>query len=1145
MGVFKNRDPSNPAPHLRVSAAQTRREVRPLAARVGDTLRTGPAAVAVVCGGLAGMFVLPAVWFLAPPIAALYLLWLARQRANLPFRNPVSWHGPDYSEPHPAIDGQFGASAGILSMGITGQVGQAGPGEELWISNSDARRHIAVLGTTGSGKALPLDTPVLTPRGWVANGALRPGDMLVHPDGGFSRVLSVHPQGACPVVRIWFGDGRYADCSADHLWSVRCEPLPRVRAYQETLTEEARARGLLEDPDADLAALSGVPQGDRVVEARDLGILHGMWADPASPSQCLRVSVPTPRPATGPWAASVLPPAEQAAVDGLECCPVPPELAGTPEQRSLFLEQVLERRGVDLVAGAEEGEIHAVVRAVSPSDGSMLQRLVWSLGGLALKWHDDGLPGPEVQFALPASAGLPERLGGRVPGDRLTVAGVELLDHEVGMSCIRIDRPDGLYVIDGYIVTHNTELLLGLVSQALMWSSGFIFVDGKGTRTFYARIWTLAKRFGREDDVRVLNFMGVEDSDRPAGGPTSQTNTMNPFATGGADNLMNLIVSLMGDSGSGGDMWKSRAMSLITSVMKPLVEMRDAGAILLNVQTIRDFLPLGEGFTEQELGPLKGKIRSVADVPPSAWDSLRKRGGMIELYLRAENGEFSNGARLALKGFFDSLPGFSLIKALNGEQQEGKTHEQYGYLSMQLTKPLGSMADDFGHIFNTPLGEIDIEDIVLNRRILVVLLPALQKAEEEMRNCGKIVVANLKMTMAKVSGSTLQGGFAEIIEADQTRAPSPFIAVLDEVGYYMVGGIDVMMAQARSLGFCITLAGQDMAAMQKVSPQIAETALANASTLAVGKTVDGGRTMEYISKVIGEEEVASVTGMEARHGLLGQRWRDRQDVSFQRSARVKVQDLQNMAPGQFYFLFDSRLELARTFYVGENFASEFAINRFLKVRGPMDRVPGLDQSVEEAFSRQLEQAIAGLAEARPGPTIEYDDDGELVVRAMLRASTARPGASSAMAMIDALADFSLDAPAPRRSGPDTVNGEPDPVPAAAQPSPAVRHQPGPGATVSTAARAAFTAPTVKARAYGIWGVLAADAAARVAAGETPDTHSQSPPAFDEHVLSPQAKALAEALDALIEASGPAVATATGGGGAARLRAAEQEAQTAA
>ena len=296
---------------------------------------------------------------------------------------------------------------------------------------------------------------------------------------------------------------------------------------------------------------------------------------------------------------------------------------------------------------------------------------------------------------------------------------------------------------------------------------------------------------------------------------------------------------------------------------------------------------------------------------------------------------------------------------------------------MQTTKPLGSLADDFGHIFRTPLGEVDIEDCVLNRRILIALLPALQKAEEEQRNCGRIIVSNLKMCMAAVSGATLQGAFEEIIEADQTRSPSPFVCVLDEVGYYMVAGIDVMMAQARSLGFMIVLAGQDMAAMQKGGPekaQIAETAFANASCLAIGKTVDGGKTMDYIAKVVGEAQIAVASGYQAHHGLLGTRYMDRQDVTFQATPRLKVQDLQNLPPGQFYVLFDSKLELTRSFYVGEDFAPDFSVNRFLKVRGPLDRVPGLDQSVEIEFGQGLEDTAAAIAHSSPPSA---DDDGGL------------------------------------------------------------------------------------------------------------------------------------------------------------------------
>ncbi|RMJ20403.1 hypothetical protein PHISP_08727, partial [Aspergillus sp. HF37] len=62
---------------------------------------------------------------------------------------------------------------------------------------------------------------------------------------------------------------------------------------------------------------------------------------------------------------------------------------------------------------------------------------------------------------------------------------------------------------------------------------------------------------------------------------------------------MNLIVGLMGDAGQGNDMWKSRAMSLVTAAMKALCIMRDAGDILLDVQAIRDFLKLGTGVAKE------------------------------------------------------------------------------------------------------------------------------------------------------------------------------------------------------------------------------------------------------------------------------------------------------------------------------------------------------------------------------------------------------------------------------------------------------------------------------------------------------------------------------------------------------------------
>ena len=92
---------------------------------------------------------------------------------------------------------------------------------------------------------------------------------------------------------------------------------------------------------------------------------------------------------------------------------------------------------------------------------------------------------------------------------------------------------------------------------------------------------------------------------------------------------------------------------------------------------------------------------------------------------------------------------------------------------MQLTRAFTSLADTYGHILRTELAEVDFRDVVLNRRILVVLLPALEKSPEELSNLGKIIVASLKAMMASGLGEEVEGEYREVIERKPTNSPTP------------------------------------------------------------------------------------------------------------------------------------------------------------------------------------------------------------------------------------------------------------------------------------------------------------------------------------------------------------------------------------
>ena len=86
----------------------------------------------------------------------------------------------------------------------------------------------------------------------------------------------------------------------------------------------------------------------------------------------------------------------------------------------------------------------------------------------------------------------------------------------------------------------KTEGLKSIVSNALSWGSGFIYIDGKADTDLWASIYALARRFGRDDDLFVLNYL-TGNSDLGA-----VSNTINPFTTGSSAYLTNLLVSLDG-----------------------------------------------------------------------------------------------------------------------------------------------------------------------------------------------------------------------------------------------------------------------------------------------------------------------------------------------------------------------------------------------------------------------------------------------------------------------------------------------------------------------------------------------------------------------------------------------------------------------
>lgn len=466
-------------------------------------------------------------------------------------------------------------------------------------------------------------------------------------------------------------------------------------------------------------------------------------------------------------------------------------------------------------------------------------------------------------------------------------------------------------LIFGSTGSGKTEALVSLAYNALVQASGFIYVDGKGDNSLYAKIFSMVRSMGREDDLLLINFMtGARDIVGPQ--EKRLSNTLNPFCQGSSSMLTQLVVSLMGSSGqsSDGDMWKGRAISFVEALMKLLVYMRDEGAILLDANSIRNYFDLNrlESIVIDKVFPRdEQESINIESIPKLVTDPLRN--------------------------YVFNLPGYNKEKK---GKQVSQVLEQHGFITMQLVRVFSSLADTYGHIIRTNLAEVDFKDVVLNRRILVVLLPALEKSPDELSNLGKVIVSSLKAMMAAGLGDQVEGDYRDVIERKPTNSPTPYMCILDEYGYYAVQGFAVVPAQARSLGFSAIFAGQDLPAFQKASKEEAASIGANTNIKICMKLEDPTETWDFFTKTAGEAYVTKVDSFQTKETSIANSYMDTKSSSFEKRARIDLLDLKDQTEGEAHIFFRSKIVRARMFYANPTPVKQLKLNQFLKVEPPPD-----------------------------------------------------------------------------------------------------------------------------------------------------------------------------------------------------------------
>ena len=253
---------------------------------------------------------------------------------------------------------------------------------------------------------------------------------------------------------------------------------------------------------------------------------------------------------------------------------------------------------------------------------------------------------------------------------------------------------------------------------------------------------------------------------------------------------------------------------------------------------------------------------------------------------------------------------------------------------------------------------------MLHRRVLLVMLPAMEKSPDELAGLGKIIVAAKKTLFAIGLGARLEGSHREVIAAKPTHADSPFMDLNDEYGYYAVKGYAVVAAQGRSIGVSIGFGGQDTPSFGKASKEEAQAVFANTLTKVAMRIEDAGETFELFQKTAGEALVTQTAGF-TQHGnaLISNYYHDNRAAGVERRNRIDLRDIRAQTQGQAHVFHGETIVRAQLFFAAIPTAHAYRLNRFLPVQ------PVNDETLAETQTRlgehAISEALAALAAAGP------------------------------------------------------------------------------------------------------------------------------------------------------------------------------------
>lgn len=386
-------------------------------------------------------------------------------------------------------------------------------------------------GPTHGGKALTYSTKILTPFGWRRFGDLQVGDVVTGANGKPCNVLGVYPQGRRQLYKATFSDGATVVCCDEHLWLTTTKqewfrgayargPRPERERIPTGLHGEGSVKSFAEirstlDASHEVPLVAPVeyaPRDERlIIHPQVLGMLLG---DGGFTGTCLTFTKPeadllagvacnlvgddeaieesdaTLRIRGGATFAEL----QRLGLRGLcshEKFIPEPYLFASVENRIALMRGLFDTDG-HVVRGGERVEYCTTSRRLAQQVAELARGLgayvTWREKVPTYSYNGSKFVGRQayvlsVYFERLVPVSSQKHLAkwrGSADTQRIrrTIVAAESAGEDECM-CIAVDASDHLFVVDDFVVTHNTGFALGLIKSFVEGGHAGAYIDAE------------------------------------------------------------------------------------------------------------------------------------------------------------------------------------------------------------------------------------------------------------------------------------------------------------------------------------------------------------------------------------------------------------------------------------------------------------------------------------------------------------------------------------------------------------------------------------------------------------------------------------------------------------------------------------------